>query len=255
MQKENFYISGLSESTHIFNNYHFCRGNSNRRKSRFGVIAKGRGTYIYMDKKLSVKEGDVVFIPGNVYCYSEWRGNPEIEVMYVNCFIHGAQFQYEPQTIACDEEIKIDLIEIAQLLQNDDAKILEAYSLFYKVLTKMFPRMIRLTVSYSKTLQIAIEFITENWNVDFQMSDLAKKCCVSESTLYHLFQHELGRTPIEFRNFIRINMAIEYLEQSEYSVSTISHFVGFQSENHFRKIFADITKTTPLKYRKNQEIN
>ena len=113
MQSGKIYVSELSASKHIFNNYHFCRGNSNQRKTRVGLIIKGSGTYIYLNKKLNVTEGDVVFIPENIYCYSEWHGTPEIEVIYVSCFMHYEQFQYEPQIIDCDKEIRNDLIEIA----------------------------------------------------------------------------------------------------------------------------------------------
>ena len=92
--------------------------------------------------------------------------------------------------------------------------------------------------------------MTGNWNTDFSVSEVAKKCCVSESTLYHLFRKELGQTPVSFLNSVRINVAIEYLENSNYSISTISELVGFNSENHFRRIFSDLTGTTPLKFRK-----
>ena len=51
-EKQKFYISDLSYSNHIFHTYHFCRGNGNRRKSRFGLIEKGSGTYMYLNKKL-----------------------------------------------------------------------------------------------------------------------------------------------------------------------------------------------------------
>ena len=104
MQDGKIYVSELSASKHIFYNYHFCRGNSNRRKTRVGVIIKGSGTYIYLNKKLKVNEGDIVFIPEKIYCYSEWRGTPEIEVIYVSCFMHYEQFRYEPQIIDCDKE-------------------------------------------------------------------------------------------------------------------------------------------------------
>ncbi len=250
MREGKIYVSELSTTKHIFNNYHFCRGNSNRRKTRIGVIIKGSGTYIYLNKKLNVTEGDIVFVPENIYCYSEWHGSPEIEVIYVSCFMHYEQWQYEPQIINRDEGIKNDLIEIADLLSIDFMKELEAYSLFYKLLQKILPRMTQSKISYDKTLQTAIEFITDNWNQDFSVGDLAKKCCVSESTVYHLFRKELGQTPIKFQNFIKINVAIEYLEKQNYSVATISRLAGFHSENHFRKVFAGITGTTPLKYRK-----
>lgn len=250
MQIGKIYVSELSTSKHIFNNYHFCRGNSNLRKTRVGVIIKGSGTYIYLNKKLNVNEGDIVFIPENIYCYSEWHGTPEIEVIYVSCFMHYEQFLYEPQIICCDKEIKNDLLKIANLLSIDYIKELEAYSLFYKILQKLLPQMVRSNISYDKTLQTAIEFITDNWNKDFSISDLAKRCCVSESTLYHLFQKELGQTPVNFLNSIKINNAIKYLENSNYSISTISRLVGFNSENHFRKVFRSITETTPSKFKK-----
>ena len=250
MQSGKIYVSELSSSKHIFNNYHFCRGNSNQRKTRVGVIIKGSGTYIYLNKKLDVKEGDIVFIPENIYCYSEWHGNPEIEVIYVSCFMHYEQFLYEPQIVYCDKEIKDDLIEISNLLTFDYIKELEAYSLFYKLLQKLLPQMVRSNISHDKILQTAIEFITDNWNDDFSVVELAKKCCVSESTLYHLFQKELGQTPVNFLNSIKINNAIKYLESSNYSISTISRLVGFNSENHFRKVFRSVTDTTPSKFKK-----
>ena len=252
MKNGGIYVSELSYSRHNFNSYHFCRGNSSKRKTRIGIILKGQGTYIYLSKKLSVSEGDVVFIPENIYCYSEWHGKPEIEVMYINCFLHYGEFKYEPQIISCDNTTKDYLIKISELLSLGDTEELEAYSLFYKVLQKILPLMTESEATYDKTLQTAIEYITDNWNNNFSVSDLAKKCCASESTVYHLFQKELGQTPIGFLNSVRINVAIEYLDNSSYSVSTISRTVGFNSENHFRKIFAQYTGTTPLKYRKSK---
>ena len=244
------FASELSTSRHVFNKYHFCRGNSNKRKTRIGVILKGSGTYIYLSKKLKVTEGDVVFIPENIYCYSEWQGDPEIEVVYISCFLHYDGFGYEPQTVVCDGSVKENLMKISELLALGYLECLEAYSLFYKVLQNILPQMLRSSIAFDKTLQAAVEYITENWNTAFSVADVAKKCCVSESTLYHLFQKEMGQTPVRFLNSIKVNVAIEYLENSNYSVSRISELVGFNSENHFRKVFSDLTGATPLKFRK-----
>ena len=250
MKNGKIYVSELSTSKHSFHHYHFCRGNSNKRKTRIGLIVKGQGTYLYLNKRLAVNAGDTVFIPENIYCYSEWRGEPEIEVVYVSCFIHYEGSRYEPQIISCDEDTQNALLRISELLSLGAMEELEAYSLFYKVLQKILPQMEPSNVAFDKTLQSAIEYLTNHWSDPFSVADLAKRCCVSESTIYHLFQKELGQTPIAFLNSIRINIAIEYLENSNYSVSTVSRMVGFGSENHFRKIFADYTGTTPLKYRK-----
>ena len=252
MKSENIFVTELSTSKHVFNKYHFCRGNSNKRKSRIGLILKGSGTYIYLNKKLKVSENDLVFIPENIYCYSEWHGEPEIEVLYLSCFMHYESFKYEPQIIQVDAQTKNDVMEISELLSGDQLDVFEAYSRFYKLLQAVIVKTKQSDVEFDKTLQTAIEYITENWDKSFSVAELAKKCCVSESTLYHLFQNELGQTPISFLNSIRINIAIEHLENSNYSIATISRTVGFNSENHFRKVFSDFTGTTPLKYRKNR---
>lgn len=250
MKNEGIYASELSTSRHIFFRYHFCRGNTNRRKTRIGVILKGRGSYIYLGKRLSVTAGDVVFIPESIFCYSEWHGDPEIEVVYVSCFLHYGGSGYEPERLPSDEETRRRILEINRILSEESPDTLEAYSLFYQLLRRLLPQMKESDVSYDKALQTAIEYITGNFHRRFSVTDLARQCCVSESTLYHLFQKELGETPIGFLNSIRINVAIEYLENGERSVSQIAHLVGFPSENHFRKIFRSVTGTTPLKYRK-----
>ena len=250
MLDKNIYVSELSTSRHSFSRYHFCRGNSNKRKSRLGVIVKGNGTYLYLNKKLKVSEGDVVFIPENVYCYSEWRGEPDIQVVYLSYFMHYESFKYEPQVLDVTEGEKEDILQISQLLSGGALDTLEAYSRFYRLLKTIIVKTRQSDIEYDKTLRTAIEFITDNWNRKLSVSDVAKKCCVSESTLYHLFQRELGQSPISFLNSIKINIAIEHLENSNYSISTISQLIGFNSENHFRKVFSDLTGTTPLKYRK-----
>lgn len=252
MPESHIFVSDLSTSTHSFHRYHFCRGNSNRRKSRLGIILKGGGTYLYLNQKLKVNEGDVVFIPENVYCYSEWHGEPDIEVVYLSCFLHYERFKYEPQLLNVTEKIKHDILQIAALLSGGEAELLEGYSHFYRLLGTILPQMKQSSISFDKTLQSAVEYLTDHWNERFSVSDLARHCCVSESTLYHLFQKELGQTPIHFLNSIRINVAIEHLENTNYSIATVSGLVGFQSENHFRKVFSEFTGTTPLKYRKNR---
>ena len=252
MLDRSMYVSDLSTSTHAFNKYHFCRGNSNRRKSRLGVIVSGKGTYIYLNKRLKVSEGDVVFIPENVYCYSEWYGSPEIKVVYLSYFMHYETFKYEPQLLDIDEATKNDILQISELLSPAALDILEAYSRFYKLLQTVIVKTKPSDIVFDKTLRTAIEYITDNWDKKLSISDLAKKCCVSESTLYHLFQRELGQSPISFLNSIRINIAIEHLENSNYSIATVSRLVGFNSENHFRKVFTEYTGTTPLKYRKSR---
>ena len=253
MKKGGIYLSELTTSRHTFRNYHFCRGNSNKRKTRLGVIERGKGAYIYLGKRLPVCEGDVVFIPENIFCYSEWHGEPEIAVTYVSCFMHYDGFCYEPQLIPRECDVKDGILQIAELLGSDDQlDELEAYSLFYRLLKRIIPEMAPSDLSIDKTLGEAIEFVTKNWDKSITVSEIARACCVSESTVHHIFKRDLGVTPIHFINSIRINVAIEYLENGSHSIATVSRLAGFNSENHFRRIFTELCGTTPLKFRKSK---
>ena len=69
MQNNGIFVSELSTSRHSFTKYHFCRGNSNRRKSRLGIILKGSGAYIYLNKRLTVTEGAYSMHPELGYLY------------------------------------------------------------------------------------------------------------------------------------------------------------------------------------------
>ena len=246
---QDLYLSDLSSTRHVFQKYHFCRGNTSKRKTRIGVILKGSGSYIYLGERLAVREGDVVFIPENIYCYSEWRGEPEIEVVYLNCFVHGNSLGYAPQVLPSDATLKNAILQIADLIAEDP---LEAYALSYRLLKVLLPRMEKRDFAFDKTLALAMEYITAHFNREFTVRDVARACCASESALYHLFQRELGETPVRFLNSVRINVAIEHLENTAHSISEISRLVGFRSENHFRRVFSEITGTTPLKYRKSK---
>ena len=252
MSNHTIYISELSAVRHTFSGHHFCRGNSNKRKSRFGIILSGSGTYLYLDKKLKVNAGDAVFIPENVFCYSEWCGAPVIEVVYLSCFMHYESLRYEPQRLSLCEEEKQEILQIAEMLSEGREQTLFAYSRFYHLLGTLLSKLRGSEVAQDGTLQAAVAHITEHIAEELSVADVARACRVSESTLYHLFKRVLGQTPVRFINSIRINLAIEQLENSDHSVATVSRLVGFRSENHFRKTFQSFTSTTPLKFKKSR---
>ena len=175
-----------------------------------------------------------------------------MDIRNLSCFLHYENYKYGAQIIDTDNDIKSDILQIFELLSKDRIERLEAYSRFYKLLESVVPKIKPMEISIDSTIQSAIDYIIENWDKDFSIADIARKCCVSESTIYHLFKKTLGQTPISVINSIRINIAIEYLENSNYSISKISEKVGFRSENHFRHTFCKLTGTTPLKFRKSK---
>ena len=248
--KHSIHISDISTTKHVFYGYHFCRGNGSQRKSRFGLIQKGSGCYMYLNNRIEVSQGDIVFIPEKLFCYSEWQGNPDIEVTYINCFMNYDRniCEYELQKLPASEQTWNTILQISERLSGDALDELKAYSLLYDLLYQLIPVMKESTVAYDCRLNKAMKYIMDNWNKDLSVEELANAAGVSQSKLFSLFKEQLGQSPVSYLNAIKINYAMQYLESGEYTVAEICRMTNFHSESYFRRVFLSITGTTPVKY-------
>ncbi len=248
-----FHITNLTLNDHFFREYHFCRGNNSKRKSRIGLVEAGHANFMYLNRKIEVKQGDVIFIPGKIFCYSEWFGSPDIRVFYLSFDVECDEEEgaFELQSLPVErEETRQLLRRIRELLQGDLPQTLEAYSLFYHFLAQSLPRLDSKRQKLDSRLHTAIDYITRNWNRDFSMADLAQECLLSESHLYHLFKTYLGQTPVNYLNAVKVNYAIQYLENEQASIAEICAMTNFHSESYFRRVFRAATGITPSDYRK-----
>lgn len=256
ISEETFCITDISLSEHNYTDYHFCRGNENKHKSRLGLIECGEGDFLYLNRKIHVSAGDMIFIPEAVFCYSEWRGAPKIKVNYISFNIKGHDFSKNFELIAIPKEkskYKVLFESTVSLLKLEPPKTLLAYSEFYKLWAFLLPELSCTPKTISKSVWEAIEYININWNRDINMSEVAKALFISESKLYHMFKAELGQTPVSYLNSVKINYAVSYLEKGEFTVSEICEKTNFHSESYFRRVFEKIIGMNPSKYRKSQK--
>ena len=94
----------------------------------------------------------------------------------------------------------------------------------------------------------SIEHIEKHWAEDFSVSYLASLCCLSTSYFRHLFVSSYDRTPIGYRNHLRILHAKDLLSQDFYTVSEVAFACGFDDANYFSRFFKKETGLTPTEY-------
>lgn len=247
-------IANLSYADHAFTGYHFCRGNTSKRASRIGLIEAGRANFMYLNQKITVSQGDVVFIPEKVFCYSEWFGAPDIRVFYLSFNLDGDEGEgsLALQVLPVQGEETRALLRRARLaLQGGLEERLEAYSLVYHFLAQYLPLMNGSRRKVDRVVNDAIQYITDHWNKDFSVADVARECSVCESRLYHLFREQLGQTPVAYLNAVKVNYAIQYLENEDCPLSRICQLTNFHSESYFRRVFHSVTGSNPSDFRKN----
>jgi len=96
----------------------------------------------------------------------------------------------------------------------------------------------------------ALDYIHNHYMQDFTIEDLAKECEMSPTHFRRMFQSIMGTNPLDYVNNYRISKASVLLRSTEIPVLDISEEVGFRSVSSFNRHFADITGTSPLKWRK-----
>ena len=93
-------------------------------------------------------------------------------------------------------------------------------------------------------------YIEENFNFDFAVSEISKVFNYNEKYLGKVFKAKTGYTIKEYINYRRVDMAKDMLKATNLSVIEISLKVGFNNVTYFNKIFKRLTNLTPMEYRR-----
>jgi len=106
------------------------------------------------------------------------------------------------------------------------------------------------SMNLKENLNIARDFIMQNYDKDITLSDIAKYVYLSESYFAHSFKDQFGTSPKNFILKARIEASKEILSKTDMKISDIAISVGFLSQQRFNDIFKKMENMTPLKYRK-----
>lgn len=102
----------------------------------------------------------------------------------------------------------------------------------------------------SELVRIACDYISENYDKDLSVADIAGYVFLSQGYFTRAFREETGLSPMAFLMQVRIHHALKMLEKQDMKVSGIATRVGFSSPQRFNAAFRKYMGMTPLQYRK-----
>lgn len=102
----------------------------------------------------------------------------------------------------------------------------------------------------SKAITEAKRFISNNYNRNIQLKDVANHVFLSPNYFHKLFTQVTGITPHQFIINKKINAAKKMLLESDATITEIVINCGFSSQSYFNAIFKREVKITPNDYRR-----
>ena len=143
---------------------------------------------------------------------------------------------YEPMLIDVDSKVCDDVFKNIYDIWSE-----KSFGYKYKCMALIYDYLSNVLVkndisrNYVK-IEKSIRFIEKNICEKIHIGDLAEMSCMCESYYRRLFKKELGISPVEYINKLRISMAKEKIISGYYNMSEISEMCGFSEQKYFNKI-------------------
>ena len=213
---------------------------------------KGNADFEHAEKKLHVKDGDVIYVPQD-YDYYLSGYNEELFVVHfeIDNFHEtvGDISAIASKNFAYYEKKFRTLYELWSKKQIGYEY--ECASVFYKILAELYKQNKKQELDLKNdVLNDAIEYIHEHFTEqNLSIAQLAASAGMSDTYFRKLFVSALGSTPLKYINNLRISYAIELLRSGYFQVEEVAEKSGFSNQKYLSNVLKKKTGNTPTSYK------
>ncbi len=203
-------------------------------------------------RRIYIESPAFAFFPANLPYTSHWSGD---EIRYFSVFFEVKHCGREVIDRSEMRELKLaepescsDIMrEIALSSESSESKELKFLPVMTELVSMLKTEGSNLISPFTAEAKGFIEsHVCENFSVE----NMARALKVSTSTLLHRFGAETGKSVVEYRNYLRMQKAVELLRDTDMSTEEMSELLGFSSAPYFMRMFKKITGNTTKYYRK-----
>lgn len=202
--------------------------------------------------------GDVVFIPHGVHYHAEvLDGKDDVIDTYTLNFLM--------QDESGEEILLSDHIQIITNRQDDLFSIRSAAvsSAFHQAEPRnklrlnaaLYHLLDAIAVSAEEQssifypIRLGTEALRSQWNQNRKIEEYAALCGVGTAYFYRCFRRWCGKSPVQYRNEIRLSNAETMLRNTDLPINEVARTVGFTDAFYFCRLFAKAYGLSPKKYR------
>ena len=230
-------------------------------------ITKGEGSFIIDNKRVPVRENDLVLVNPGV-SHTE-LGNKKSPWEYIALGIEGLQFHSGEESGPYDYSVHYlgqrhrqisdclaQMVAEARLEEPDSGvicqKLLELLLLYITRHTRQ-NLLAAPPKKATRECRFVEQYINEHYFEEITLESLSLLAHINKYYLVHAFKAYKGISPISYLTQKRLSEAMHLLETTNYPVTKISGMVGYSSQSYFSQAFRRMTSMSPNQYRKRNE--
>lgn len=234
-------------------------------RPRTGIIFLNNCTGIYTDKSgetFFAPKKSIVCLPYgseytclNLECTSTFADAIMVEFNAIenNCIL---TFSDKPFLIKdVNTPIANNLFSI--VVQAYEASVPSALAIktsVYNLLSHICKEKIQKHQKRFSSISSGIELLESDPLCRLSIEEIAQSCNVSSCYFRRLFKEYSGKSPLEYRMNLRLNMSKSMLESGEATLEYIAETLNFENTSYFCRIFKKKFGITPGQYRNNKII-
>lgn len=228
------------------------KSNDIRNYDSLSIRLRGRGHFKTENGKISVKKGDLLYIPKNSHYTQNTSGESVIAIHFIN-------YTFDKNSII--EKIAVDDAEYAEniIRKMYDVWKEKKQGYKYKCISLLYELLYFLNrqeqknkinrISHDSRIKKAVDYIHRNFrNEQIEVSYLAEMCSVSETYFRKLFKKLYSISPKQYIINLKLETAAQLLQSQLYSVNEVCDRSGFTDSKYFAKLFKLRYGCSPKKY-------
>ena len=242
----------------ILDRVHKCEYPSGRGYYGLVYVLSGKAEYrFFTGERVTLTDGDVFFLsPDAAYSIVTEKA---FEHYTVNFALHEetSRFDHFDKTYCLLQkgntaQIKQNFIRLTNIWISKKAGFeMQAIGCLYELLSLFYFDYTNSqnTASYQRLLS-AKEYIEQQFDRPITLEELAKLSNMSVTNFRREWKRVYSKSPLRYRDTLRLYYAKEYLHSGYYTVSEIAQKCGFDDVSYFVRFFKKQTGITPGDFKK-----
>lgn len=202
----------------------------------------GEGRFLIDGKNITVKKGDVVFIPSDMPYKVEYLCSESIVVHLLDC-------NYREAEKICVKDKAMIESRFLKLLdyRREGYSINRIKACIYDILAHMAED--RDDTAADPDVMLCMQYLNDHFTEpELTVESLCRDGHISHSTLQRRFKKFLGVTPKQYLTRLRLNKAIDMLSRGDTSVRAIAYACGYDDEKYFSRVFKQTFGCPPMQF-------